>query len=268
MSRELDKAVKVLKKGDKAQARKMLSAILKKEPQNEMAWLWMSQTMNDPQKKRQCFDKVLAINPENEHAQRAIAKLEGRRPPPKKKVKPKNPYEVNTAETQAKAKIIGKVGFLLSGLFAIGGLIALVIGLFDAREFTLESASAEVISWEVVPTGSRANLNIEYTYEVGGETYERKQRVRAESEEAANELASEFGLSGMLPLPPSVYYEAGMPETAEFQSIPADRYDNLYVGAGLLFLALVCVWTGMALKPKEEAQAKKAPAPKAAAAAS
>ena len=250
MSRELDRAVKALKAGNKAQARKMLSAILKKDKQNEMAWLWMSQTMSEREKKKQCFERVLAINPNNEHAQRAMAKLEGRRPPPPKKKQPTNPYLVETDEKKAKAKVIGVVSFLLAGLFFVGGLVAFGFGIADMQAFTLESASAEIVSWEVVATETRATLNVEYTYEVEGQMFERTQRVRAADEAEANALAAEYGIDSFLPLPPQVYYEAGSPETAEFQSIEAGRFDNMFTGGILMFVALICVWMGLALKGK------------------
>ncbi len=53
---------------DAAKARQLLTQSLKLDPNNEMAWLWLSRTTNDPQKKLQCVERALRINPNNPQA--------------------------------------------------------------------------------------------------------------------------------------------------------------------------------------------------------
>lgn len=53
---------------DAAAARSLLMQSLKLNPHNEMAWLWLSRTTNDPDKRLQCVERALAINPANEQA--------------------------------------------------------------------------------------------------------------------------------------------------------------------------------------------------------
>mgnify|MGYP001321810536 CR=1 FL=1 len=50
---------------DLNQARQLLLQSLKLEPENDMAWLWISQTVSDPQKKLECVNRALKINPDN-----------------------------------------------------------------------------------------------------------------------------------------------------------------------------------------------------------
>lgn len=42
MSDELQQAITLIKSGDKQNGRRLLAEILKAEPRNEQAWLWMS----------------------------------------------------------------------------------------------------------------------------------------------------------------------------------------------------------------------------------
>ena len=57
-------------KKDAALAGKLLAQSLKLDPQNEMAWLWLARTTNDPRKKMQCVERALKLNPQNETALR------------------------------------------------------------------------------------------------------------------------------------------------------------------------------------------------------
>lgn len=68
---------------DAAAARSLLMQSLKLNPHNEMAWLWLSRTTNDPDKRLQCVERALAINPANEQALTLrAALLEQSVPPP------------------------------------------------------------------------------------------------------------------------------------------------------------------------------------------
>ncbi len=62
-------------KHDTAQAQRLLAQSLKLDPKNDMAWLWLSRTTNDPQRKLQCAERALAINPQNVKAMTLRAKL-------------------------------------------------------------------------------------------------------------------------------------------------------------------------------------------------
>jgi tetratricopeptide (TPR) repeat protein len=53
---------------DTAEARRLLTESLRLNPQNEMAWLWLARTVNDPAKRLQCVERALSINPHNEQA--------------------------------------------------------------------------------------------------------------------------------------------------------------------------------------------------------
>ena len=76
MADSLKLAAKAIQEGDRQQARRLLKELLSTDPNNEEAWLCVSLTTDDVDQQRQCFERVLAINPDNSKAQRAMSKLD------------------------------------------------------------------------------------------------------------------------------------------------------------------------------------------------
>lgn len=52
-----------------------LAKVVRKDPSNYKAWLWMASLHQDPAKAAKCLSKVLAINPDNSEAQAALFQL-------------------------------------------------------------------------------------------------------------------------------------------------------------------------------------------------
>ena len=77
---KLNDAISKAKSGDRGTAGKLLAEYVRENPSNEIAWLWLSVCVNSVDKKRFCLNKALAINPNNENAQKALAQLDS--PPP------------------------------------------------------------------------------------------------------------------------------------------------------------------------------------------
>lgn len=75
MNDQLQQAIAALKSGDKATGQKLLIGVLKADPKNETAWLWLSTVVDDPQKRKDCLRTVLQINPHNEAARKTLASL-------------------------------------------------------------------------------------------------------------------------------------------------------------------------------------------------
>lgn len=68
--------INLFKSGDKIGARQVFLDITQHEPNNEVAWLWLAACIDKPEQKRDCFYKILSINPNNQNAQKALAELE------------------------------------------------------------------------------------------------------------------------------------------------------------------------------------------------
>ncbi len=67
---------------DVPRARQLLTQSLKLDPNNEMAWLWLSRTTDDPARQLQCVERALKLNPDNAQAKALHEKLLARAAPP------------------------------------------------------------------------------------------------------------------------------------------------------------------------------------------
>lgn len=77
MTDYLKQAIEAIKSGDKAAGKKLLiDEVLRTNPRNEQAWLWMTQVVEADEDRLNYLRHVLKINPENEAAQRGYAALE------------------------------------------------------------------------------------------------------------------------------------------------------------------------------------------------
>lgn len=76
VSDKLNAAIAAIKAGNKAVGLRLLSEIVKSDPNNETAWLWLSTCVNKTEQKKYCLSKALSINPNNQNARRALEQLE------------------------------------------------------------------------------------------------------------------------------------------------------------------------------------------------
>lgn len=72
---ETERAIALIKQGNVAEGAKILSTIIKTEPDNEQAWLWMSACVGDREKKIYCLQRVLQINPSSNAARKGLGAL-------------------------------------------------------------------------------------------------------------------------------------------------------------------------------------------------
>lgn len=96
MSDQLQQAVSLIKSGDQQNGRQILIDIIKTNPRNELAWLWMSSVVDTNDQRQHCLKQVLVINPHNELAQRGLEKLQ---PSPQTEAKP-----ITSPQEQVKSK--------------------------------------------------------------------------------------------------------------------------------------------------------------------
>ncbi|MBI5961654.1 MAG: hypothetical protein HY866_23150, partial [Chloroflexi bacterium] len=62
---------------DIARGRELLLEAVQQDPNNDMAWLWLTKTVNDQATRLQYLDRALQINPQNEQARLVKEKLLG-----------------------------------------------------------------------------------------------------------------------------------------------------------------------------------------------
>jgi len=75
MSDLLIQAMTAKQSGDITLAKQLLSQAIIQDPHNEGAWMLMSEVVEDVKMRRNCLEKVLAINPDNAAANLALTRL-------------------------------------------------------------------------------------------------------------------------------------------------------------------------------------------------
>jgi RNA polymerase subunit RPABC4/transcription elongation factor Spt4 len=75
MSDNLQRAIAAIRSGDKETGKRLLAEVIRDDPRNETAWLWMSAVIDSDEHRRTCLERVLAINPRNETARRGMEAL-------------------------------------------------------------------------------------------------------------------------------------------------------------------------------------------------
>ncbi len=76
MTDKLQKAIALIKSGDQQKGTDLLNEILRAQPNNESAWLWMSGVVPDDEQRLYCLHKVLTINPDNQAAKKGLASIQ------------------------------------------------------------------------------------------------------------------------------------------------------------------------------------------------
>lgn len=67
--------IEAVRLGDPARGRGLLSQAVTQNPQDEMAWLWLSSVVDDNERQLDCLKRVLEINPYNHAARRDLAAM-------------------------------------------------------------------------------------------------------------------------------------------------------------------------------------------------
>lgn len=69
----IQKGIRAAQEGDRERAKLYLSKAVLSAPNSEDAWWWLGQSVDDPQQRAYCFQRVLAINPGHEGAKAQLA---------------------------------------------------------------------------------------------------------------------------------------------------------------------------------------------------
>lgn len=71
----LKSAVLAVQSGRLEEARRLLVSILRQDPGNAAAWVWLGKAVDDPEKRRECFSRALRADPNDEEARRGLVAL-------------------------------------------------------------------------------------------------------------------------------------------------------------------------------------------------
>jgi thioredoxin-like negative regulator of GroEL len=72
----LNQAIAAAQSGRKAEARRLLEAVLDADERNEQAWLWLSNVVESNEERVICLENMLTINPDNDIARQALTVLQ------------------------------------------------------------------------------------------------------------------------------------------------------------------------------------------------
>jgi len=74
-SEKVIESIRLIKSGDREQARKLLAAAIRENPKDEDAWYVMAAVVKDVDQRIDCLERVLELNPENKKANNNLKKL-------------------------------------------------------------------------------------------------------------------------------------------------------------------------------------------------
>ncbi|MEZ4669529.1 MAG: hypothetical protein R3E39_16620 [Anaerolineae bacterium] len=71
-------AIEAAREGKKSEAKALFQEVVDLDDKNEKAWIWLASVVDTDEERRVCLSNVLFINPGNEKAQAAMAKLDAK----------------------------------------------------------------------------------------------------------------------------------------------------------------------------------------------
>lgn len=106
MSTPLEEAVACIKAGNTEKGKQLLADVLKQNPRDENAWLWMTRCVTSTEQKRDCFNRVLKINPQNQYAIEGLRRLNN-------PVSPKTQSKPKVNQQPVEKKRLGAFGIIV-----------------------------------------------------------------------------------------------------------------------------------------------------------
>ncbi len=75
MAVSLELAISAIRSGRQEEGRQLLNLLIQKNPNDDIAWLWMSSVVDTDEHRARWLNRVLAINPKSEIARRCLQAL-------------------------------------------------------------------------------------------------------------------------------------------------------------------------------------------------
>jgi hypothetical protein len=151
----LKDGIAAAREGDKARAKELFEQVTSLDENNAKAWLWLGSLMDTDEERRICYSNVLQIEPQNERALAAMAKLDAR------KKQTKDDEEVAPGITRRQLMMYG--GGAVAIIVVLVVVVSVIIGANNARISQDATAQAELIAL-------RATTEMQQTNTVGTST--------------------------------------------------------------------------------------------------
>ncbi len=153
----LKEALEALEKGDRRQARELLTRLLKIDRDNPETWLWMSVVVDSQKESRFCLKEALTLDPQNDRALRGLRMLgeEVASPRPLVDIKQARKAWKTSLEPEQKSRIKTRgMHMSLLGYSLLGGLVMVVVigGVILALTPRYRPDTSPILRWTVTPT--------------------------------------------------------------------------------------------------------------------
>lgn len=199
-SKLTQQGIKLFKAGSKHKAQLIFREAIKVNPADEVAWYWLAATYTKPANQIRCLNKVLSINPQNQAAQKQLARLQGKQytpPPTVSQSVPALPQataspsesapdeqedELGGSALRQPAKVflrLGLAGLVLVALLGLGGIFLIgqnpaflpqIAAFFDLQTATppyLQPMQTIILSSEEAVSGEPVTLPLSITANPG-----------------------------------------------------------------------------------------------------
>jgi tetratricopeptide (TPR) repeat protein len=98
-------AIEAFKAGRREEARNLLSQAVRLDPHYEQAWLWLAGAVDNQDQQRDCLERVLVLNPDNQAARRGLAALTATLPEAEPTAATSSPVSAPEAVDEASSSI-------------------------------------------------------------------------------------------------------------------------------------------------------------------
>jgi Flp pilus assembly protein TadD len=75
MSQLVREGIEAYKRGDRDEATRLLTEAIRVDRRDINAWLYLGAVLEEPDRKKQAFEQVLRLDPNNQQAKSALAKM-------------------------------------------------------------------------------------------------------------------------------------------------------------------------------------------------
>lgn len=149
LQEKLKAGIEAARRGDKAEAQKLLRQVTDADARNEIAWMWLASVTENLSERRLCLEQALRINPNNTRAKQALDQLNAVLPP----------RASDTARRAPAARIrsASDSGGIPSSFIVIGALVALA--LLTAVIFSIVSNAQPEVPNAATQAAFNASLN-------------------------------------------------------------------------------------------------------------
>jgi hypothetical protein len=143
MSEQLDYVYTLIKAGNRADARQILTEVLTSDPENDRAWVLMAAAVETHDLRQECLEEALKFNPENQTAIKALASLKRRKQTTP--IDDTHPAQAPVTDAKPKSRIAKNIAYTVGAIAVVAILACLAI-------FLLRSQSTSPTDQPITPT--------------------------------------------------------------------------------------------------------------------